>query len=203
MKHNKISGIVLTPLAVVAMLSSLALICDGQHKVATAQYDYYSLALSSISSSTSEASKLADISQRVKLMVLSARISAAAQPAEAIRTLDLALSDLKTWAADEKTGYRRQTAATLRSEVLVVYAALDSEKVIALQKEFQAQSEATAKSKATTSKSDTSLTEFTERRATADQSARLALSLVHANPDRKSTRLNSSHTVLSRMPSSA
>jgi hypothetical protein len=184
-KQKKRSGIFLTLLAVAAIYSSLGLVCNGQEKAATAQYDYYSLALSSISNSTKEASKLADISQRVKLMVLAARISAAAQPDEAIRTLDLALSDLKTWTSDEKTGWsKRQTAATLRSEVLVVYASLDPEKVIALQKEFQAQSESTAKPKATTSKSDTSFTEFTERRATADQPAKLAFSLLHANPDR-------------------
>lgn len=178
-------------IALVAILGSpgffwLTPRCEAQNRVAPAEYDYYSLALTSISNSAREASKLPDIPQRVTLLIKAAKILSTSQHDEAVRLLDVALRDLKEWSsADKASWYQRNTAAELRNDVLAAYAKLDPEKATALQKESQAKAESTAsKTGATSLKTDTWFTQFDDRRTTADQAAKIALSLVDTDPDK-------------------
>jgi hypothetical protein len=173
------------------VLISLGLIwrlpeCKAQNKSTPEDYDYYTLALTSISNSAGEAAKLADISQRVKLLLYAAKILPAADHDEAVRLLDLALRNLKDWTADDRASwYQRHTAAILRNDVMAAYAKLDTEKATTLQKEFQAEAESTvATASATSLKSDKWFTQFSSRRTNADQAVRIALSLVDTDPDR-------------------
>jgi hypothetical protein len=160
--------------------------CEAQNKIAAPEYDYYSLAVTSISSSAAEASKLSDIPQRVKLLLYAAKILPPSQQDEAIHLLAVALGDIKRWGSEEKaTWYQRHTAAELRSDVLAAYAKLDPEKATALQKEFQAELEANAsKTGANSLKNETWSAQFRTRRTTADQAARVALSLIDTDPDK-------------------
>ena len=162
--------------------------CEAQNKLAPADYDYYSLALTSISNSATDASKLPDIPQRVNLLLYAAKILAPSQHDEALRLLDVALGDLKQWGSVDKVSwFQRHTAATLRNEVLAVYAVLAPEKVTALQKDPQAEVESTtSNSQATSSKNDDWLTQFRDRRTIADQAARIALSLIDTDPEKAS-----------------
>jgi len=86
-------------LAVVALLISSGQWseCSAQNKIAAPEYDYYSLAVTSISSSAAEASKLTDIPQRVKLLLYAAKILPPSQHDEAIHLLAVALGDIKQW----------------------------------------------------------------------------------------------------------
>ena len=64
---------------------------------------------------------------------------------EAVRQLDLILRDLKEWGSADSASWRqRDTAATLRNEALAVYATLDSEKAVVLQKEIRPVEESSA-----------------------------------------------------------
>jgi hypothetical protein len=160
--------------------------CAAQNKQALPEYDYYSLALSSILDSASKASKLPDISQRVKLLLLAAKILPPAQHVEAIHLLDVSLGDLKELISDDKTSrYQRSIAAILRNDVLAAYAALDPEKATALQKDLQAESESTLNNiSAASLKKDGWYTQFSNRRTIADQSAKIALSLLESDPEK-------------------
>ncbi len=154
--------------------------------MAQADYDYYSLAITSILNSAAEASKLPDVPQRVKLLINAARILPASRHDEAVRLLEGALQHLKEWDSEGKASwYQRHTAATLRNEVLVVYAILDSEKAVALQKEFQEETKsASSSSRAASSKKNDWFTHFSDQRTIADQSAKIALSLIDADPEK-------------------
>lgn len=159
--------------------------CQAQKPIAPAEYDYYSLALTSISNSAAEASKLPAIPQRVNLLIQAVELLPASQHDEAVRLLEIMLHDVKAWGSDDKAGWRqRNTAATLRNEILAVYARVDPEKAVALQQEFQAEEKSTT---ATTSQTSTKIkdwfTQFNDRRAIADQPAKMALSVVDTDPD--------------------
>jgi len=119
-------------------------------------------------------------------MISAAKILPASQHGEAVRLLEVALRNVKEWGSEDKASwYQRHTAATLRNEVLAVYAKLDQEKATALQKEFQAQSESTAgNSGATSPKNNDWYTQFSDRRAMADQAAKIALSLIDTDPEK-------------------
>jgi hypothetical protein len=160
--------------------------CEAQKKLAPAEYDYYALALTSISNSARDASKVPDMPQRVNLLLLAAKVLAPSQRDEAMRLLDIALDALKTWAPQDKPSwYQQHTTATLRNEVLSVYAILDSQKAIVLQKDFQGEAESIGGNTSVTSlQSDTWFTHFSNRRTPADQAAKIALSLVENDPDR-------------------
>src|SRR5258708_27832312 len=100
----------------------------AQNGMATPEPDYYSLATTSILNSAAEASKLTDIPQRVNLLINAAKVLPASQHEGAVRLLDVALSNVKEWSSEDKASwYQRHTAATLRNEVLAVYAKLDPE----------------------------------------------------------------------------
>jgi hypothetical protein len=160
--------------------------CEAQNKIAPPEYDYHSLAVTSISNSAAEASKLSDIPQRVKLLLYAAKILPPSQQDEAIHLLAVALGDIKRWGSEEKaTWYQRHTAAELRNDVLALYAKLDPEKATALQKEFQAEAASTANNTAANSlKTDRWSTQFSNRRTTADQAAKIALSLIDTDPEK-------------------
>lgn len=159
--------------------------CEAQKKLASAEYDYYSLALTSISNSARDASKLPDIPQRVSLLLYAARILAPSQRDETMRLLDVALHDLKQWASEDKASwYQRHTAATLRNEVLALLMRVDPEKATSLQKETQAEEASDGKTAAAALKARTWSAQFIDRRTIADQSAKLALSLVETEPEK-------------------
>jgi hypothetical protein len=154
--------------------------------MAQTEYDYYALAITSVLNSAREASKLPDVPQRVKLLLHAAKILAPSRRDEAKQLLDLALGDVNKWgSADKARWYQRHTAANLRNEVLAVYARVDPEKTIALQKEFR-----TAAKSSTLDSSVTSLTgkdwftQFSDRSAIADQAVKIALSLVDTEPEK-------------------
>src|SRR5215204_4426416 len=124
--------------------------CEAQKKIAPADYDYYALAIASIADITTEASKLPDIPQRVKLLIEAAKILQPAEKEESVRLLEVALRDLKDWGAADAASWRqRNMVATLRNEALAVYALVDSEKALVRQKEFQALEEAAASNNST------------------------------------------------------
>jgi hypothetical protein len=160
--------------------------CEAQNRGAPAEYDYYSLALTSISNSAREASKVPDVPQRVKLLISAAKILPASQHDEAVRLLEVALRGVKEWGSEDKAGwYQRHTATTLRNEVLAVYALVDPEKAIVRQKEFQSAAESTASNiEATSLKKNDWYTQFSDRRAIADQAAKIALSLIDTAPEK-------------------
>ncbi len=162
--------------------------CEAQDKLAPPEYDYYSLALTSISSSAAEASKLPDIPQRVGLLIDAATILPSSQRDEAVGLLELALRDVKEWGSQNKASwYQRNTAAQLRNEILADYAKLDPEKATALQKEFQASAESTTSNGEGGSNKDKSwYAHFSARRATADQAAKIAVSIVDTDPEKAS-----------------
>ncbi len=160
--------------------------CEAQNKIAPAEYDYYSLAITSVLNSGAEASKLSDVPQRVRLLIKAAKILPASEHGEAVRLLNIALSHLKEWESEDKASWRqRHTAATLRNEVFAVYALMDSEKAMALQKEFHDQAKSTSSgSRAASSKKNDWFTHFRNQRTIADQSAKIALSLVDTDPEK-------------------
>jgi hypothetical protein len=178
-------------IAVLTILISLGFFwspseCQTQDKGAPADYDYYSLAITSILNSAAEASKLPDVPQRVKLLISAAKILPVSQHDEAVRLLELALHNVKEWGSQDKASwYQRHTAATLRNEVLALYAKLDQEKATALQKEFQAEAESTASNNGATSHKDGKwFTQFSDQRTIADQAAKIAVSLVDTDPEK-------------------
>jgi len=126
------------------------------------------------------------VPQRVKLLINAARILPASQHDDAVRLLEVALRDVKEWGYEDKASwYQRHTAATLRNEVLALYARVDPEKATAQQKEFQAEVESTASNTGATSlKTDKWFTQFSNRRTTVDQAAKIALSLAETDPDK-------------------
>lgn len=157
--------------------------CGAQNRIAPVQYDYYSLAITSILNSAREASKLPDIPQRVNLLINAAKILPAPQHDEAVRLLEVALRDVNEWGLEDKAKWRqRNTAATLRNEILAVYAVLDPEKATTLQKEFQAGSESANSGSRTTSTKNDWFTQFSDRRSIADQAAKIALALIDTDP---------------------
>jgi hypothetical protein len=163
--------------------------CDAQTRLATAEYDYHSLALTSISNSAREASKLPNIPQRVGLLLSAAKILAPFRRDETMHLLDVAVGDLKQWASEDNASwYQRHRAAGLRNEVLALYVRIDPENATALQKEFQAEVESTATNAGAASlKTDAWFAQFSNRRTTADQAAKIALSTVDTEPDKALT----------------
>lgn len=159
--------------------------CEAQNRLAPAEYDYYSLALASILNSAAEASKLPDIPQRVNLLINATKILPASEHDEAVRLLEVALRNVKEWGSEGKASWhQRHTAATLRNEVLAVYARVDPERTAALHKEFQAEEKSTTANSSVTSLKSDWFTQFSDRSAIADQPAKIALSLVDTDPEK-------------------
>lgn len=195
MSNKKLQGVAQTAASISILLVAAVpwplLDCKAQEKPTPPEYDYYSLALSSISNSAREASKLPDIQQRVNLLLNAAKILAPAEQEEAKRLLDVALGDLKELTSEVnanvtgKIWYQRQMAAKLRIDVLALYAKLNPEKVVVLQKELQATSKSTmSNTSMTLPESDTWVTDFSIRRTTADRAAKIGLSLIEIDPEK-------------------
>ena len=175
-----------------AILISLSLywpraLCEAQKKIAPADHDYYALAITSIADTAAEASKLSDIPQRVKVLIEAAKILQPAKKEEAVRLLEVVLRDLKEWGSADRASWRqRNMAATLRNEALAVYALVDSEKALVRQKELQTLEESTGRNSSTALnfKNGSWRDHFDERQTAAEQTAKLALSLIDAEPER-------------------
>jgi len=158
--------------------------CVAQRNSALADYDYRSLAITSISDSAAEASKLSDIERRVKLLLHAADILGPSQPAEATRLLNVALASLKEWTSTDATWHQLHTANTLRNDVLAVYSRLDPERAASLAKESLRESEtAKANGPASVTQNDW-LRQLNDRRTIADQPATMALSLLDSDPEK-------------------
>jgi len=182
-KRNQASDIVRILALVIILISFSWPECQAQNRVARAEYDYYALAITSVLNSAREASKLPDVPERVTLLIYAAKILAPSRRDDAKQLLDLALDHLNKWSSADKAGrYQRHVAATLRNEVMAVYAQVDPEKAIALQKEFRA----AAKSSATDSSSKDWFTQLRDQDAIADQAVKIALSLVDTDPEKAS-----------------
>lgn len=179
-----------TPLWIVLLISSVFFrqlpTCKAQNTLDGAEYDYHALALTTISNSAREASKLTDISQRVRILLYAAKILAPFQHSEATRFLDIALIDLKQWTSAEKTStYEQHTASALRNEVLALYAQVNPKKAAVLQKEFLAEARSRTPGNSEISlKSKSWLAQFSERSVVADQRAKMAFSLVESDPEK-------------------
>src|SRR5687768_4581100 len=83
-------------------------LCKAQKKIPPADHGYYALAISSIADITAEASKLPDISQRVKVLIEAAKILQAAKKEEAVRLLELVLRDLKEWGSADDASWQQR-----------------------------------------------------------------------------------------------
>jgi hypothetical protein len=181
-----------TQILSLAILTSLLLcwpqsFCLAQKKIPPADYDYYALAINSITDIAAEASRLPDVPQRVKILIEAAKILQAARKEEAVRLLEVVLRDLKEWGSAEGASWRqRNIAATLRNEALAVYALMDSEKALIRQKEFQALEQSTTGNSSTAPnfKNSSWRVHFNDRRTAAEQAAQLALSLIDTEPER-------------------
>ena len=159
--------------------------CQAQKKAAPADYDYYALAITSISDITRDAAKLPDIPNRVKLLIEAAKILGPANKEEAVRQLEVVLRDLKEWgSADSASWAQRNMAATLRNETLAVYATADSEKALVRQKEVQPLEEPSTRNSSANFKDNSWRAYFADRRTSADQAAKVAISLIDSDPDR-------------------
>jgi hypothetical protein len=182
------------------MLILLTLWCpsspyQAQKKVPVADYDYFALTINSIGETTTEASKIPDISQRARVLTDAAKILAPARKEESVRLLEVVLRDLKEWAsADSAKWSRRHTAATLRNDALAVYAQVDPETALIRQKEFRALEASTVSTSSAASsptaslKTDSWFTHFSDRRVVADQAVKVARSIIDTEPE-KAVRL--------------
>ena len=175
-----------------AILISLIMCCprpwgEAQKKIPATEYDYYSLATTSIADITAEASKLPNIPQRVMLLIEAAKILQSAKKEESVRLLEVVLHDLKEWGSADAASWRqRNMAATLRNEALAVYALVDAEKALVRQKEFQSSEESNASNSSTAInfKNDSWRDHFNERQTAADQAAKVAFSLTDTEPEK-------------------
>ena len=162
-------------------------LCNAQKKIPPAEYDYHALAITSIAEIAAEASKLPQIPQRVKVLIEAAKILQPAKKEEAVRLLELVLIDLKEWGSAENASWQqRNMAASLRNEALAVYALVDSEKALVLQKEFQAL-EATTDSNSATAlnvKTGSWRAHFNQKQTAAEQLVKVAVSLIDTEPER-------------------
>jgi hypothetical protein len=160
--------------------------CFAQEKPPP-EYDYKSLATASILDSAAEASKLPNVEQRVSLLLAAAKLLSASRRDDAISLLEIALRDLKAWVSDEKSVPRqRYLGAKLRAEVLSVYAQLDPEKATTLLKENQTDSDSSKDVSKSLRPNAHWTAAILNGRKQADETARIALSLVDSDPDRAS-----------------
>jgi hypothetical protein len=160
-------------------------LCEAQKKIPPADYDYYALALTSITEITGEASKLPDIPQRVKVLVDAAKILQAAKKDEAVWLLELVLRDLKEWgSADDASWRQRNMAASLRNEALAVYASVDPEKALVRQQELKSLEKPGNSTSAFNLKSGSWRAYFNDKQTAADQLVKVALPLIETEPDR-------------------
>jgi len=175
-----------------AILISLLICWPGslgkaQKKIPAADYDYYALAITSITEITGEASKLPDIPQRTKVLIEAAKVLQPAKREESIRLLELVLLDLKEWgSADDASWRQRNIAASLRNEALAVYASVDPEKALVRQKELNSLEEPSVgnNKSALNLKSDSWRAYFNDRQTAADQLVKVALPLIETEPDK-------------------
>lgn len=159
--------------------------CEAQKRLAPSEYDYYSLAITSISNSAAEASKLPDIPERVRLLIYAAKLLPASGHEGAIRLLEVALNDLKEWFSQEKTtGVQRHEAVTLRNQVLAAYARLDAEKATTLQKEYSFEAVTKKGSGEFSPKQSDWYGQLDRRRTVADQPAGMAFSLLDTDREK-------------------
>ena len=177
----------LTVAVVSLMIFSSPSVTTAQRKIPRADYDHYALAITSITEIAAEATRLADVPQRVKILIEAAKILHPAKRDEAVRLLEVVLNDLKEWgSSDTASWHQRNIAAHLRNEALAVYALIDSEKALVRQKELQSSEASTSGNNSTALNFKTSSwrAHFSDRQTAADQTAKLALSIIDAEPDR-------------------
>ncbi|HEU4714812.1 MAG TPA: hypothetical protein VFS76_24840 [Pyrinomonadaceae bacterium] len=165
-------------------------LCKAQKKIPAADYDYYALAITSITEITGEASKLPDIPQRAKVLIEAAKVLQPAKRDESIRLLELVLRDLREWgSADDASWRQRNMAASLRNEALAVYVSVDPEKALVRQKELKSLEEPSVgkSTPALNLKSGSWRAYFNDRQTAADQLVKVALPLIESEPDRALT----------------
>jgi hypothetical protein len=181
---RRVSGI--AAILILSFFSRQLPVIEAQSRSRDNEYDYYALALTSILNSASEASKLPDIPQRVNLLIYAAKTLTSSQQNEAMRLLDIALVDLKKWSSEGTTSTdRRYTASILGNEILALYAQVNPEKAVALQKEFASNAKSsTGGSSEISLKSSSWYSQFSDRSAQSDQLAKIALSLIETDPDK-------------------
>lgn len=159
--------------------------CLAQKRPRPLDYDYAALAITSISNSAAEVAKLPDISQRVKLMIYAATLLPASERETALHLFDITLKDLKELISQEQTpAWQRRQALTLRADVLAAYARIDSEKAVALQKEYSEEKQTKEGSEAVSFKQSDWFAQSMKRRTVADQPARMAAALIDSEPER-------------------
>jgi len=182
----RVSGIpAFSVILILSFVSRQLPVAEAQSKLRDTEYDYYALALTSILNSASEVSKLPDIPQRVNLLIYAAKTLTTFQQDEAMRLLDIALVDLKKWDSKETTSTeQRHTASRLRNEILALYAQVNPDKAVALEKEFSGDPKSTAGSSEISLKSGSWSRQFSDQSAQADQLAKIALSLIETDPDK-------------------
>ena len=173
-------------IVILSFFSQQLPVAEAQSRLPDAEYDYYALALTSILNSATEASKLPDIPQRVNLLIYAAKTLTSSQQNEAMRLLDIALVDLKKWGSEGTTSTdQRYTVSIFRNEILALYAQLNPEKAIALQKEFSGDAKSSSASSSELSlKSSSWYRQFSDQSARSDQLAKIALSLTETDPDK-------------------
>ena len=169
----------------VILLYGLFALPLGHAQARPLEYDYYSLALTSASNCASEAAKVTDIPQRIHLLVRAAKTFPATQRDEAVRLLEGSLRDLKDWSSGDKVSwFQRHTAEGLRTEVLAALATLDPQRAALEQKAVQSSEELSSTNEAAWLKQSDWINQFNSRRTVADQSAKIALSLIDSDIER-------------------
>ena len=159
----------------------------AQKRVPAGDYDYYALAITSITEVMGEASKLPDIPQRAKVLIEAAKVLQPAKKEESIRLLELVLRDLKEWrSADDASWRQLNMAASLRNEALAVYASVDPEKALVRQRELKSLEEPSVgnSTSALNLKSGSWRAYFNDKQTAADQLVKVALPLIETEPDR-------------------
>jgi len=178
-------GLLMLLLPSLLVCSGLRQECFAQKRPRPLEYDYATLAITSISNSAAEAVKLPDFSQRVKLRVYAATLLPASERETAMRLLDLTLKDLKNSISQEQTpAWQRREALTLRTEVLAAYARIDGERALALQKEYSEEMQTKPNSEGASFKQSDWFAQSMKRRTLADQPARMAAALMDSEPER-------------------
>ncbi len=154
----------------------------------TAEYDYKSLALSSIRESVPEAKKLTDINHKVRFLIEASSLLADSNKNEAMEALDLALAEIKEWESKaDDTQSRKYVASYRRDQVIAQYLKLNPEKANQLLAEDKSNSpEIDLKP----SQKETSWrTNLNERRNASYKATTLATQLLESDPERAITLL--------------
>ncbi len=154
----------------------------------TAEYDYKSLALSSIRESVPEAKKLTDINHKVRFLIEASSLLADSNKNEAMEALDLALVEINDWESQAHPPQSRKYVASYRrDQIIAQYLKLNPEKANQLLAEDKSNSpEIDLKP----SQKETSWrTNLNERRNASYKATTLATQLLESDPERAITLL--------------